>query len=89
MLESLLVACIVIVAAAYAAWAITPATTRKHLAIRAGTALGGPQAGGFKGMLAARLLALAKAPSGSCGDCPAHTPTPAERSGTDPRHDPR
>lgn len=89
MLESLLVGLIVFVAAAYAAWALIPAPTRQRLALRSAVALGGAEAGGLKGRLAARLLALARAKAGGCGDCPANTLTPAESSGPKPQRDPQ
>jgi hypothetical protein len=87
MLESLFVGFVVFVAAAYAAWALTPAPTRTRLALRSAGALGGAEARGLKGKLAARLLALAQAKAGGCGDCPANTLTPAERSGPNPKRD--
>jgi hypothetical protein len=80
MLESLLVASIVAVAVVYAAWALTPATVRNSLALRLARALGGPEAGGVRGRLAAMLHRLAKAPVGGCNNCPANTLTPAERA---------
>ncbi len=79
-MERLLVALIVLVAAAYAAWAITPTMTRNSLALRAARALGGPQQPGLRGRLAAGLQRLAQAPATGCSDCPAHKLTPAERS---------
>jgi len=89
MLESLLVGLIVLVAAAYAAWALIPAPTRQRLALRSAVALGGAAAGGLKGRLAVLMLALAQAKAGGCGDCPANTLTPAERSGPDPKREPQ
>ena len=89
MFESLFVGLVVLVAAAYAAWALVPASTRQRLALRSAVALGGAEAGGLKGRLAVRLLALAQAKAGGCGDCPAHTLTPAERSGPNQQRDPQ
>ena len=64
-------------------------THRQRLALRSAAALGGAEARGLKGRLAVRLLALAQAKAGGCGDCPANTLTPAERSGPNPKRDPQ
>ena len=80
MLETLLVSLIVLVAAAYAVWAMLPAPTRRNLALRCAMALGGPAAPGVAGRVAGMLQRLAQARSGGCSDCPAATLTPAERS---------
>ena len=80
MLESILVGLIVVAAAAYAAWALTPALSRNRFAARLAHGLGGPEASGVRGRVATWLQGLAKAPVGGCGDCPANTPTPAERA---------
>ena len=79
-LETVLVSLIVLVAAAYAVWALLPAPTRRNLALKGAHALGGPEAPGLGGRLAASLQRLAKARSGGCSDCPAATLTPAERA---------
>ncbi len=79
MFEKLLVGLIVAVAAGYAAWALLPAFTRRRLALRAAQALGGADAPGTAGRLAAMLQRLADA-RGGCDDCPAHRLTPAERA---------
>lgn len=80
MLEQLLVGLIVVVAAGYAAWALMPAFTRRRLALRAAQALGGADATGVAGRLAAVLQRLADARAGGCDECPAHRLTPAERA---------
>ena len=80
MLESILVGLIVMAATAYAAWALTPAVSRNRLALRLAQRLGGAEAPGLRGRVATWLQRLAKAPVGGCGDCPANTPTPAERA---------
>jgi hypothetical protein len=79
MLESTVVGLIVVAAAAYAAWALTPAISRNRFAARLAHGVGGPEASGLRGRLATWLQRLAKAPVGGCGDCPANTLTPAER----------
>ena len=79
-LETILVSVIVLVAAAYAVWALMPAPTRRSLALKGAHALGGPQAPGIGGRIAGLLQRLAKARSGGCSDCPAATLTPAERA---------
>ncbi len=87
MLESMLVGLIVLVATGYAAWALTPAVSRNHFALRLAQDLGGPEAPGLRGRAATWLQRLAKAPVGGCGDCPANTLTPAERAQSkDPQH---
>jgi hypothetical protein len=80
MLETIVVSLIVLVAAAYAAWAMLPAPTRRSLALKGAQALGGPQSPGARGRLAGVLLRLANARTGGCNDCPAATLTPAERA---------
>lgn len=80
MLESLLVAMIVVAAAGYAVWALLPVSTRRNLALKGVHALGGPGAPGVAGRAAGLLLRIAKAPAGGCSDCPAATLTPAERA---------
>lgn len=80
MLESLLVALIVTTAVVYAAWALTPASTRARLALRAATALERNAARGPGAWLAARLRALASVPVGGCSACSSHAATPAERA---------
>jgi hypothetical protein len=80
MLESMLVGSIVLGAALYAAWALMPATTRSSVALKIAHALGGANAPGVAGRLAAALARVAKAPAGGCSDCPAATLTPAERA---------
>lgn len=82
-MERLFVALIVLVAAAYAAWAITPSMTRNNLALRAAHALGGSQQAGLRGKLATLLQRLAQAPAGGCSSCPANKLTPAERARQD------
>jgi hypothetical protein len=79
-LEKLLVAVIVATAAVYAVWALVPVGTRRNLALRGAQALGGAQAPGLAGRIAALLLKVAQAPKGGCSECPAATLTPAERS---------
>jgi len=80
MLESMFVGLIVVAATGYAAWALTPAVSRNHFALRLARGLGGPEARGLRGQVATWLQNLAKAPVGGCGDCPANTLTPAERA---------
>ena len=88
MLETLIVAAIVVVAAGYAVWALMPAVTRQKLALRAAHSLGGPGAPGLSGKLAGVLQKVAKAPSGGCSECPAATLTPAERAERDRKQTP-
>lgn len=80
MLESLLIGLIVVVAAAYAVWALMPVSTRRSLALRGAHALGGPGAPGVAGKAVGVLQKIAKAPASGCSDCPAATLTPAERA---------
>ena len=91
MLETILVSLIVLVAAAYAAWALLPAPTRRNLALKGARALGGPGSPGTRGRLAGVLQRLANARTGGCNDCPAATLTPAERQppGREPQDRPR
>ena len=79
-MQDALVIVIVGVAAAYAAWALLPATVRRSLALRTASAIGGAGDQGLRGRIAARLLRIANAPARGCGDCPAHVATPAERN---------
>ena len=83
MLESMFVAVIVVVAAGYAAWSMTPAVSRNRFAMRLAHALGGVEAPGPRGLAASWLQRLAKAPAGGCSDCAANTLTPAERAQKD------
>ena len=80
MLESVFVGLIVVAATAYAAWALTPTLSRNRFAARLAHGLGGPEASGLRGRMATWLHRLAKAPVGGCGNCPANTLTPAERT---------
>jgi hypothetical protein len=80
MLESVFVGLIVVAAAGYAVWALTPAVSRNRLALRLAHRLGGPEAAGLRGQVATRLHKLARAAVGGCSDCPANTLTPAERA---------
>ena len=80
MLESILVALIVVAAAGYAVWALMPVSTRRNLALKGAQALGGAGALGAAGKAAGVLQKLAQAPAGGCSDCPAATLTPAERA---------
>ncbi|HET7204602.1 MAG TPA: hypothetical protein VFI92_14660 [Steroidobacteraceae bacterium] len=80
MLESLLIGLIVVVAAAYAVWALLPVSTRRNLALKGAHALGGPGAPGVAGKAAGLLQRIARTPAGGCSDCPAATLTPAERA---------
>jgi hypothetical protein len=80
LLETVLVSLIVLVAAAYAVWALMPAPTRRNLALKGSMALGGPGAPGIAGWIAGLLQRLAKTRTGGCSDCPAATLTPAERA---------
>jgi hypothetical protein len=80
MLESMFVGLIVVAAAGYAAWALTPAASRNRLALRLARGLGGTEAAGLRGLAAKWLQKLAKTPVGGCGDCPANKLTPAERA---------
>ena len=80
MLESVFVGLIVLVAAGYAAWALTPAVSRNRFAMRLAHGLGGADAPGLRGTTAAWLQKLAKASVGGCSDCPANKLTPAERA---------
>jgi hypothetical protein len=80
MLESIVVGLVVVAAAVYAAWALTPAVSRNRFALRLAHGLGGPEASGLRGRVATWLQRLARAPVGGCSDCPANTLTPAERA---------
>ncbi len=80
MFESILVGLIVVAATVYAAWALTPAVSRNRFALRLAHGLGGQESSGLRGRMATWLHRLAKAPAGGCGDCPANTLTPAERT---------
>jgi hypothetical protein len=80
MLESLLVGVIVVAAAAYAAWAFTPAVTRNRLATRAAAALGGQDASGLRGWLATHLRRIGATAAGGCSACASNLQTPAERT---------
>ena len=80
LLETVLVSLIVLVAAAYAVWALLPAPTRRNLALKGAIALGGPGAPGIAGWIAGLLQRLSKTRMGGCSDCPAATLTPAERA---------
>jgi hypothetical protein len=80
MLESMFVGLIVVAATGYAAWALTPAGSRKRFALRLARSLGGPGAQGLRGRAASFLFRIANAPAGGCSDCPANTLTPAERA---------
>lgn len=80
MLESLLVGLIVAAATVYAAWALTPRSTRNRWAVQAATALERDGSDGSRAWLAARLRALAKAPASGCNACSSHEATPAERA---------
>jgi hypothetical protein len=81
MLERLLVMLIVLAAALYAAWSLTPATVRNRWALGLANSLGGPQASGVRGRVAQWLQRIGQAPAGGCSDCPAHRiATPAERA---------
>ena len=86
MLESLLIALIVIVAALYAAWALTPASLRNGFALRLVQALGGAESPGIRGRVAAALQRLAKSSGGGCSDCSAAKLHPPP--GTDKRSPP-
>jgi hypothetical protein len=82
MLESLLIALIVVAAALYAAWALTPASVRNGFVLRLVQALGGAAQPGMRGRLAAALQRLAKSSGGGCSDCSAaklHPPPGADR----------
>ncbi len=79
MLQALVVTLAVVVAFLYAAWAMLPGSLRRQLAARLVLALGGAEAAGVRGMLAARLQRAAARIPGGCSDCPANTLTPAER----------
>ena len=80
MLQSLLVALIVVVATGYAAWALTPAVSRNRFALRLAQRLGNAEGHSLRARAATWLRKLAKAPAGGCSDCPANTLTPAERA---------
>ena len=88
-LETILVSLIVLVAAAYAVWALLPAPTRRNLALKGALALGGPAEPGVRGRVAGLLQRLARTRTGGCSDCPAATLTPAERAqqGRPPQQD--
>ena len=79
MLESILIAIIVGIAAVYAVWALLPAPSRRNVATRLARALGGPNAPGVAGQIAASLQRTSQSSCG-CSDCPAATLTPAERA---------
>ena len=81
MLESLLIALIVIAAALYASWALTPASVRKGCVLRVVQALGGAERPGIRGRLAAALQRLAQSSGGGCSDCNAAKlhPPPADK----------
>jgi hypothetical protein len=80
MLQAVVVTLAVAVAFVYAAWAMLPGTLRHQLASWLVRALGGVEAAGARGMLAARLQRAAARATGGCSDCPANTLTPAERN---------
>jgi hypothetical protein len=80
MLQAVVVTLAVAVAFVYAAWAMLPGTLRHQLASWLVRALGGVEAAGARGMLAARLQRAAARATRGCSDCPANTLTPAERS---------
>jgi hypothetical protein len=86
MLESLLIALIVIAAALYAAWALTPASVRNGGVLRLVRALGGTESPGIRGRMAAALQRLAKSSGGGCSDCSAAKLHPPP--GTDKRSPP-
>jgi len=86
MLESLLIALIVIAAALYAAWALTPASVRNGAVLRLVRALGGTESPGIRGRMAAALQRLAKSSGGGCSDCSAAKLHPPP--GTDKRSPP-
>ena len=79
-MQDTLVIVIVVVAAAYAAWALLPATSRRSLALRTARIFGDPDQLRLRGRIAARLLRIANAPARGCGNCPTHMATPAERA---------
>jgi hypothetical protein len=79
MIERLAVFLIVLAAAAYAAWALTPAGVRDRWALGLARSLGGSQAPGARGRLAAALLRAAQRSAGGCGSCPAATRPRDER----------
>ena len=80
-MQDALVPVIVMVAAAYAAWALMPASLRRSLALRTARTIGGEDQPGLRGRIAKRLLRVANAPARGCSDCPANVATPAERAG--------
>jgi len=86
MLESLLIALIVVAAALYVAWALTPASVRNGWVLRLVQELGGTESPGMRGRMAAALQRLAKSPGGGCNDCSAAKlhPPPAEKKRSPP-----
>jgi hypothetical protein len=76
MLESILVALIVAVAALYSAWQLTPASLRRRLAQAFAKRCGQTRVGS----LAPVLTRAASRPSGACSDCGARGKCPVGRS---------
>ena len=87
MLESLFVALIVVAAALYAAWALTPVSVRNGLVLRLVQALGGAEYPGMRGRLAAALQRLAQSSGGGCSDCGAAKLHPRPGAGKRPPPD--
>jgi hypothetical protein len=80
MVETLVVALIVLAAALYAAWALLPGTTRRSLALRGAQTLDNRGSSGVARRIASWLRKLATTPAGGCSDCAAGPMTPAERA---------
>lgn len=80
MLEGLIVGAIVAFAAAYAVWALLPATLRLRCAQRLGAWVRGAHGPGWLGRAASGLEHAARSRIGGCSDCSAAQPpgTPPE-----------
>ena len=83
MIESLLVGAIVSIAAAYAVWALLPATPRLRLARRFGNWARDPRRPAWLGRVASGVERAARARLGGCSDCDAahtHRTPPEDRA---------
>lgn len=84
MIEALLVGAIVAVAAAYAVWALLPASPRLRLALRFGNWARDPRRPTWLGRVASGVERAARARLGGCSDCDAaqtHRTPPGDRTG--------
>lgn len=85
MLEGLLVGVIVTAAAAYAVWALLPATLRLRFAQRFGAWAKRPGRPAWLGRAASGAEHAARAKLGGCSDCASAQP-PRASAGKDPQH---